>query len=143
MSIEKNRLLMEQQMKRLRGELNEESSGQLNEAKLMGSEYDWEQFVEKMNDGEDVRSNATRKQTYVDKETWVHMLSNQQEYQKAYPKVVIESVNEAKSFRARGMNVDIWIKKSPNEEISEKMYYALIEMMKKHGIAPNQIIVTF
>ena len=134
---------MEQQMKRLRGELNEESSGQLNEAKLMGSEYDWEQFVEKMNDGEDVRSNATRKQTYVDKETWVHMLSNQQEYQKAYPKVVIESVNEAKSFRARGMNVDIWIKKSPNEEISEKMYYALIEMMKKHGIAPNQIIVTF
>jgi hypothetical protein len=66
----------------------------VNEAKLMGSEYDWEQFVEKMNDGEDVRSNATRKQTYVDKETWVHMLSNQQEYEKAYPKVVIESVSE-------------------------------------------------
>ena len=54
-----------------------------------------------------------------------------------------QSVNEAKSFRARGAGTDIWIKKSPNDEISEKMYYALIELMKKNRIAPNQIIVTF
>ena len=54
-----------------------------------------------------------------------------------------QSLNEAKSFRARGAGTDIWIKKSPNDEISEKMYYALIELMKKNRIAPNQIIVTF
>jgi hypothetical protein len=58
----------------------------------------------------------------------------------------IDSVQEAKSdWMARGLNADIWIKGLPKDdsrdEIGEKIYYALIDIMKKHKFSPKEIIV--
>lgn len=58
---------------------------------LLGSEYDWEQFAEQMNNGEDINSDDTRKNTYVEENVWNDMVKNQDKYKKAYPKVEIKN----------------------------------------------------
>ena len=88
---------------------------------MMGSELDWEQFVEKMNDGEDVRSDGTRKQTFVDKDVWVDMLKNQEAYQKAYPEVIIESNGDGDVTDTAGEPVSESLIKSKDElKVGEK-----------------------
>lgn len=88
---------------------------------MMGSELDWEQFVEKMNDGEDVRSDGTRKQTFVDKDVWVDMLKNQEAYQKAYPEVIIESNDDGDVTDTAGEPVSESLIKSKDElKVGEK-----------------------
>ena len=55
-----------------------------------------------------------------------------------------ESVNEGKNdFMARGMNTNIHIKNQPNEDLSEKLYYDIIDFMKKKKFSPNEIIIKF
>ena len=58
-----------------------------------------------------------------------------------------DSINEAKNdFMARGLNADIWVKglkPETKDEIGEKVYYALIELMKKHKVSPKEIIFKF
>ena len=55
-----------------------------------------------------------------------------------------ESVNEGKNdFMARGLNTNIMIKNQPNKDLSEKLYYALIDLMKKEKFSPNEITIKF
>jgi|TARA_R110000751_G_scaffold58833_1_gene123933 hypothetical protein len=59
-----------------------------------------------------------------------------------------KSVTEAKQeFNARGLNTNIRIQGLPNPESNEKIgmkvYEALIKLMKKEGISPNEIIFKF
>jgi len=54
------------------------------------------------------------------------------------------NVNEGKNdFMARGMNTNIHIKNQPNEDLSEKLYYDIIDFMKKKKFSPNEIIIKF
>ena len=54
------------------------------------------------------------------------------------------SVNEGKNdFMARGMNTNIHIKNQPNKDLSEKLYYDIIDFMKKKKFSPNEIIIKF
>ena len=54
------------------------------------------------------------------------------------------NVNEGKNdFMARGMNTNIHIKNQPNKDLSEKLYYDIIDFMKKKKFSPNEIIIKF
>ena len=54
------------------------------------------------------------------------------------------TVTEGKNdFMARGMNTNIHIKNQPNEDLSEKLYYDIIDFMKKKKFSPNEIIIKF
>jgi phage-related protein len=54
------------------------------------------------------------------------------------------TVTEGKNdFMARGLNTNISIKNQPNADLSEKLYYALISLMKKEKFSPNEITIKF
>ena len=54
------------------------------------------------------------------------------------------TVTEGKNdFMARGMNTNIHIKNQPNADLSEKIYYDIIDFMKKKKFSPNEIIIKF
>ena len=54
------------------------------------------------------------------------------------------TVTEGKNdFMARGINTNIMIKNQPNKELSEKLYYVLIDLMKKEKFSPNEITIKF
>lgn len=54
------------------------------------------------------------------------------------------TVTEGKNdFMARGLNTNISIKNQPNADLSEKLYYALINLMKKEKFSPNEITIKF
>ena len=54
--------------------------------------------------------------------------------------IVTEGKND---FMARGLNTNIMIKNQPNKELSEKLYYVLIDLMKKEKFSPNEITIKF
>ena len=56
----------------------------------------------------------------------------------------LNDLDEAKNdFMARGMNANIYVKNMPNEEVSQKVYDALVELMKKHKVSPKEITFKF